>query len=87
MGIIYPVTYWRLKMIDITMAEICTQLDQNNPRWMFDLADMTDLRDALNAKCRNPEFDVSEFLADRLQGRIHQVAQAVFACYWREATK
>lgn len=67
-------------MKDITMEEIRAQMDLNNPRWMFDLADATDLRDALYGKCRNPEFDVSGFLAGRCQRKIHQVAQAVWQC-------
>ena len=74
-------------MKDITTEEIRAQLDLNNPRWMFDLADATDLRDALDGKCRNPEFDVSEFLAGRCRRKIDQISQAVWQCLWKKESE
>ena len=65
-------------MRDVSFDEIRIKLDAEQPRWMFELADQRDVIDALDRKCREPGFDVSEFLANRCRAKVHTIARATW---------
>ena len=71
-------------MRDVTIEELTARLDLHNPRWMFELADSVDLKDALDAKCRDENFDVSAFLTQRCMGKVQMIAHAHWCCLYRE---
>lgn len=61
------------------MEKIQAQLDKDCPRWWFEWADTTDLRDYLQMADRGDAAAGRVMLKSRLSSQIHSIAHAALA--------